>query len=255
MIQDWLWVQYTPGAGGKLLCALLQLSEKVHEWDQSIKSNLSQFIDKKIRITRKDHMQKEIHFPYDLHWYSRQLPFKRGEDLTHEQAQRLFETYNNISHGLILNMIWCKPYLPNWFTGRCISIINDKRSLPFLKNRRDALFYEWEENTVSFKRFIPEKCGNTRVAKMFSDHPELEKTYTDMTKFYNDQFYDHPEVKGLTKPPADPRVGLTVNLSDFWLSSGKDIARNINSKYSLDIDLDRADLLVEAWASHNKDFI
>jgi hypothetical protein len=44
-------------------------------------------------------------------------------------------------------------------------------------------------------------------------------------------------------------------LSDFCLCSGKDIARKINSKYNLDIDLDRADLLVDAWISHAKDFI
>ena len=255
MIQDWFWVQYTGGAGGKLLCALLQLSEKVHVWDESVKSNLSQFIDKRIRIDRHDHMKKEIHFPYDLHWYSRQLPFKRGDDLTNQQAQTLFDTYNNISHGLILNMLWVKPYLPNWFNGNCITIINDPRSLSFLRKRRDALFYEWEGNTVSFKRFIPEKCGNTRVAQMFSDHPELKKTYVDRKKFYQEHFYDHPEVIGLMEPKSDPRIGLTINLSDFWLGSGRNIARKINSKYGLGIDLDKADLLIDAWVRHNKDLI
>ena len=42
-------------------------------------------------------------------------------------------------------MHWCKPYLPNWFNGQALQIINDKESLEFLKKSRDAIFYEWKE--------------------------------------------------------------------------------------------------------------
>ena len=255
MIKDWVWCWYTPGAAGKLLCALMQISQKVHEWDHRIKTNLPQFIKDKIIVDPTDHLKYEINFPYDLFWYTRQLPFTRGDDLTTSQAQALYDAKNK-SYNKLLTMIWCKPYLPKWFDGRCINIVNDNDSLNFLRKRRDAIFYKWEDDKVFFKRFIPETCGsNTEVANRFKDHPTQSKRYKNKNDFYYDEFYNHAEVKGLQSCPPDNRVSLSINLSDVWKISGDIIADRINESLSLDIDRKKAKLLVDAWLENNSRFI
>ena len=254
LINDWLWCQYTPGAGGKLLCAMLQLSKKVDAWNDLIRSDINLFIETKIKISHETHMKNEIHFPYDLYWYTRQLPFKRGDDLSNNEAQKLFDIKNSV-YDKKLNMIWTKPYFPKWFTGQAITIINDNDSLEFLRRRRDRLFYKWEGNKVYFKRYNPETCGNTTVAKTFSDHPEQEKIYEDKTDFYNEQFYKDLTVNSLRKKPNDERVICHINLSDFWKLSGSQIATTLNETLDLEIDNSKADLLVESWIDNNKKFI
>ena len=254
LIKDWLWCQYTPGAGGKLLCAILQLSEKIDAWNDLLRSDFDLFIETKIKIDHDTHMKHEIKFPYDLYWYTRQLPFTRGDQLSIDEAQKLFDTKNGV-YDKKLNMPWTKPYFPKWFTGQAITIINDDDGLEFLRRRMDKLFFKWEGNKVYFKRFIPETCTNTKVANTFSDHPVQEKIYEDMNDFYNEQFYKDPTVSGLRTKPNDKRVVCDINLSDFWKLTGFQIATKLNEKFDLEIDVSKADLLVESWIDANKEFI
>ena len=135
----WIWCQYTPGAGGKMLCSMLQLSTKVHEWENNLRENWQKFVDSKIRISALTHMKDEPHWPYNLSWYTRQLPFSRGDDLTMKEVENLFNKNNRTYGDYYLTMHWNKPYFPKWFTGQVVSIINDRDAITFLKKRRDAI--------------------------------------------------------------------------------------------------------------------
>jgi hypothetical protein len=251
----WIWCQYTPGAGGKMLCSMLQLSTKVHPWYNNIRENFEEFIESKIKINPVTHMKDEPHWPYDLFWYTRQLPFTRGDDLSTQEAERLFKEKNRAYEDYFLVMNHCKPYFPDWFTGQAISIINDKNSLNFLKNRRDAIFYKSEGDTVYLKRFLSDYCGHSNIVSNFKDHPPTEKIFHSKEDFYKEEFYEHPEVFQMFEKNNDTRVKLYINLSDFWNIRGSDIATKINEAFDLDIDLKKANYLVDSWLKNNSKFL
>jgi hypothetical protein len=252
---QWIWCQYSPGAGGRMLCSMLQLSTKVHPWYNNIRENFEEFIESKIKVNHVTHMKDEPHWPYDLFWYTRQLPFTRGDKLSIQEAERLFKEKNRAYEEEFLTMGWAKPYFPDWFMGRAISIINDKDSLGFLKKRRDVIFYKWKDNTVYFKRFLPSDIPNSNIVSKFKDHPHTEKIFDSKDEFYKEEFYEHPEVFPLFEQSNDARVKLNINLSDFWNKSGSDIATKINEAFDLDIDLKKADYLLDCWSKHNLEFL
>jgi hypothetical protein len=255
LIKQWIWCQYTPGAGGKMLCSMLQLSKKVHPWYSNILDNFEEFVESKIKIDPVSHMKDEPHWPYDLSWYTRQLPFTRGDDLSIQEAERLFQEKNRVYDDQFLTMHWNKPYFPDWLTGQAISIINDKDGLNFLKNRRDAIFYKWKDNKVYFKRFLPSDIANGNFVKNFKDHPTTQKIFYSKEDFYKEEFYEHPEVFPLFEKSNDARVKLNINLSDFWNRSGSDIATEINEAFDLDINLKKADYLIDTWLKINIKFL
>ena len=74
--------------------------------------------------------------------------------LNTEHPEEIDAKENNKQYDQTLVMPWTKPYLPKWFKGKVIAIVNDPASMNFLKKRRDAIFYKWEGNTVFQKRFI-----------------------------------------------------------------------------------------------------
>jgi hypothetical protein len=251
----WIWCQYTPGAGGKMLCSMMQLSTKVHAWENDIKDNLHRFVDSKIRISPSTHMKDEPQWPYNLSWYTRQLPFSRGDDLTIKEVETLFNKNNRSYSDYYLTMNWCKPYFPEWFMGRVVSIINDTDAIKFLKKRRDDIFYMWDGDVVILKRFVPTHIYNPKLVNKFTDQPETEKTFKDKTIFYKKEFYEHPEVFPLFEKNNDPKVKLNINLSDFWNRSGSDIAKEINEVLGLDIDLEKANYLVDQWIISNQQYL
>ena len=255
-INKWIWCQYTPGAGGKMLCSMLQLSTKVHPWYDTIKENFEEFVESKIKIDSLTHMKYEPHYPYNLFWYTRQLPFTRGDDFTTQQAEQLFKEKNqNQNYNYFLTMHWTKPYFPKWFTGQAITIVNDKKSLDFLKKRRDAIFYKWDDNTVHFKRFLSNSVYQSNLTKIFKDNPAVKKTFNSKEEFYKEEFYNNPEVFSLLETNNDERVKLNINLSDFWNKSGSHIASQLNEAVNLDIDLKKADYLLDSWLKNNLKFL
>jgi hypothetical protein len=251
----WIWCQYTPGAGGKMLCSMLQLSTKVHEWENNLRENWQRFVDSKIRISALTHMKDEPHWPYNLSWYTRQLPFSRGDDLSIQEADRLFKEKNQACEDYYLTMHWNKPYFPEWFTGQVVSIINDKDAITFLKKRRDAIFYQWDGDVVLLKRFIPAHISNGKLVSKFRDQPQTEKIFKDKEEFYKEEFYEHPEVFHFFENNNDPKVKLNINLSNFWSRSGSAIAKEINEVFDLDIDLEKANYLVDQWVINNQQYL
>ena len=252
----WIWCQYTPGAGGKMLCSMLQLSTKVHPWYNDFRENFEEFLESKIKVNPITHMRDESYPPYNISWFTRQLPFTRGDNLSTQEVERLFKENNRVyKYDHLLTMHWHKPYFPEWFKGQSISIINDKDSLNFLKKRRDAIFYKWRDETVYLKRFLPVHIAHGNFANTFKDHPQTEKIFHSKEEFYKEEFYKDPEVFSLFEKNNDTRVKLNIDLSDFWNKSGSEIATKINEEFELDIDLKKADLLLDCWLEHNSAFL
>lgn len=253
--KDWIWCQYTPGAGGKMLCTMLQLSSKIHSWDKLVDLDFKKYVNKKIKINNETHMKNEPHFPYQLDWYTRQLPFKRGDDLSNKEVNNFFLKNNKSYNKNLLVMHWCKPYIPKWFKGRVLTIVNDKKSQNFLKKRRDSIFYEWQGNTVFHKRFIPNSIAHPHLTKKFKDNPTFKEEYKSKSTFYQKEFYNHPEVKLLTRKQTGKQIRLNINLSELFSKTGKEIATKINRAFDLDIDLNKAEYLLKVWVKNNKKFI
>ena len=251
--QDWIWCQYTPGSGGKTLLTLMQLSEKIHSWYDELDINFEQFVEERIMIDAEVHMQKEAQPPYHLSWYTRQLPFTRGDDLSDKEVERIFKE-NNKQYDQTLVMPWTKPYLPKWFKGKVIAIVNDPASMNFLKKRRDAIFYKWEGNTVFQKRFMPQHCANPHLATRFNDNPTYEEVFESKESFYDKEFYNHPEIKPLMQIQTDPRVVHNINLSDLLTKPGSEIATQFNNIFHLNINLKKADYLYKKWATNQMAF-
>lgn len=252
--KDWIWCQYTPGAGGKMLCTMLQLGTKVHSWDLLLDKDYKKYINKRIKIDPATHLKKEPHFPYNLDWYTRQLPFKRGDNLSSDEVNKLFLKNNQSYSNKILVMQWCKPYIPKWFQGRVITIVNDKKSQNFLKKRRNNIFYKWKGNTVFKKRFMASSITNKHLTKVFKDNPEFKKNYESKTSFYQKEFYNHPEFKPLRNKQTSKQHKCNINLSNLFSKTGREIAKKLNKNLNLDIDLDKADYLLKVWLKNNQRF-
>jgi len=248
---NWIWCQYTPGAGGKMLSTMLQLSQNVDSWHESIDTDFSKYVNEKIIIGKNKHMKNEPHFPYKLDWYTRQLPFTRGDNLTEEEVQKNFNKHNKSNLDKVLVMPWFKPYLPKWFKGRVLRILNDKHSMEWLKQRRDEIFYHWDGNTVYKKRWIPEEIANDNLATKFSDNPEWKEVFESKDIFYQKEFFQHPEVRLMCVHDSDPRIKLEINLSDLLNKDGDLMAIECNRAFGLDIDLPKAKYLLDSWRGNN----
>jgi len=259
-VHDWIWCQYTPGAGGKLICCLMQLDPTVHAWNQRLETDFKRFVREDLLVDHYQHMKLEPQHPYTMDFYTRQLPFTRGDNLNEDEAQELYEQKN--PNYLDLNRIvlpTCKPYIEKWFSGSVVSVLNDDDSLSFLKKRRDLIFYEWDKdnkNTVYLKRFLKKHIAHPHLAKRYA-HEEIQTSfeYSSMDDFYREQFYNHPEVKDLRTPPSDSRIKSYVNLSDLWKHGGAVVAKQLNQDLNLDIDLDKAEYMVNKWTNFNKEFL
>ena len=256
MYKKWIWIQYTPGAAGKLLCAVIQLSQNVDSWLSELDKDYKNFVNKRILIRANDHLKHEITWPYNIDFYARQLPFTRGDDLTSEQAEKIFKEKNKATEKHIVTP-WTKPYIVNWFKGKVVSIINDKKSIDFLKNRRDIIFYEWQGNTVLYKGNIKKYISKKRrhLIGKFYDDPIVEKVFNNKEEFYQDEFYNNPTVAGLMKNQTDKKVVLNVPLSSLWLGSLDELIQNLNEQLKIKIPTEKAKWLINAWVEHNKKFL
>lgn len=256
MYDKWIWIQYTPGAAGKLLCAVIQLSQNVDSWLPGLDNDYKNFVNNRILIKSNSHLKHEIMWPYNIDFYTRKLPFTRGDDLTSDQAEKIFKEKNKAIKKYIVTP-WTKPYIVDWFKGKIVAIINDKESINFLKNRRDTIFYEWQGNTVSYKALLRKYCPKERIHLLgkFKDDPLVEKVFKNKEDFYQDEFYNNPTVKGLTQNQTDNRVVLNVPLSSLWLGSLDELIQNLNEQLKIKIPTEKAKWLINSWVEHNKKFL
>ena len=83
---DWTWVAYSAGAAGKIICNIIQQSKQYDKWySKSETADLKRFCKTHMPQLNK-HLSKETNQPYKLNWYTRELPYTRGDSLSVKQV-------------------------------------------------------------------------------------------------------------------------------------------------------------------------
>jgi len=251
---NWLWIQYTPGAGGKFFASLSQLCENVDKWDNDLVDNTEVFTKERLLMSLEDRILLEPRFTYDLSYFTRQLPMTRGDDMTLEEANKKFYELNpsiRYDKNMHLETQWHKPYLPKWFDGKVITLDNDEKSMEWLRKRRDACFYKWEGDKVIHKRFHPQYIPGKQLAKKYFDTTTIEEHYTNKDDFYKKYFYQDPEVYGLIEPIKEYDKRLKINLSDLLYADTKDLLEPVCEFLQSTLDFEKARYIHELWKIQN----
>ncbi len=207
-----LWIQFTPGSGGRSMLICCTTSKAVGNWIEEPLPDPVKFATERFCVQNAtDHMNHEPITPYDIKWYTRNAIFDRGDDLTKEQAhENLLKCSLSRQHyeekQLIAN-VWQKPHIPNWASDeKIITIVADELSMPWLLERRRHVFYEWFDNEVHLLRYKPTKSPIGSHSKKYTP-VEYRYPYTDADTFMRWDI----EKETVTEGP-----GLNINLSS-WL--------------------------------------
>ena len=156
-----LWIQYTPGAGGRILLICCTTSDAVGNWINNPLPDPVEFALKHFCVQDSaNHMHSEPQTPYVTKWYTRNVIFDRGDDLTKQQVRTylLEDPYarKHLNENKLIANVWQKPYIPKWAQDeKIITVCVDEKSMSWLLNRRKELFYKWSKNTVELLRYSP----------------------------------------------------------------------------------------------------
>tara|TARA_S200000501_G_C20640410_1_gene662968 strand:- start:113 stop:868 length:756 start_codon:yes stop_codon:yes gene_type:complete len=187
-----LWVQYTPGSGGRMLLICCTSSDAVGDWIENPLPDPVEFTKKHFcSPVSNQHMSVEPQTPYDIGWYTRNEKWTRGDDLTHQEVDNFIDRDPiSVSHkGKYLANVWQKTYVPDWFRGqKLVTILNDPDSRAWLLQRRKEIFYEWNKNTVEHLRY--KVGGGAPIKSYYKLFPTTQHLfeYTDKDKFVLDEF-------------------------------------------------------------------
>ena len=230
-----LWIQYTPGAAGRALLVCCTTSDAVGDWIDLPLPDPYKFTNEHFCVTDvTEHMNTEPITPYNISWYTRNVLFNRGDNLTETEA------YNNLlrcplskkhydENKMIAN-VWHKPYVPTWANNiKVITICCDNKTMPWLLQRRKEVFYEWYENEVHLLRYKSAKAPIGNHAKLYEPIENIYP-YTDALSFVKEDM----QKEIITIGP-----GLNINLSTLlyedlestWDSIDEYIGEPINRKW------------------------
>ena len=256
LTSNWTWVTYASGAAGKMICHIIQQSKKYDKWyDDKETKDLDSFCMSTMPINLETHLRHEINQPYKLHWYSREMPYTRGDDLTVQEVNNNINTYNKNIHGKQLVLPFTKVVYPKWFAGKIVKIVNDAESLNFLKARRDEIFYKWiDDHKVNFLMRDPNYHDPKlrTLMKSFTDTPPNIVSYNSKEDFYNENFYHNKEILFYANPSSDQRVVAHINLSDIMKNNFELIIEQLQEGLQIDIDNSRAKIIFNHWQKQNK---
>jgi hypothetical protein len=188
---EWFWVQYTPGAAGRIILSCATTANSVGDWfDKDV--DPVEWCTKYFCQNADQHMKSEIKMPYKFDWYTRQLPFDRGDNLSNAEVLELVlqdpVANRHVSENKKLACQWNKPYLPQWFDGKALVVYCDKISEKWLLSRRKELFYEWKDSTVKLMRYRVEGIENKDMISKFTDGPATELDIKDPEQFLKDDY-------------------------------------------------------------------
>ena len=255
LTKNWTWVSYASGAAGKLICNLIQQSKKYDKWNKVSTADLDRFCKKTMPTKLERHLSKEINQPYKLHWYSRELPYTRGDNLTVKEVNNNIQTHNPQILNKHIVLPWTKNLYPKWFAGKIVQIVNDKDSLNFLKHRRDELFYKWiDDKHVNFLQRDP-KYHPKRIQKImesYKDTPPHIEYYQSKEHFHKHVFYNNEEIIRYSKKIKDKRIVAHINFSDIINNNLSAILRQLQDGLETKITKSRAKIILDNWQLQNQ---
>jgi hypothetical protein len=253
----WTWVSYTPGASGKLICNVIQQSKDFDNWYDVSTDKLKNYSAKVMPSKLHLHLQKEIQNDYKLFWYTRELPYTRGDNLKVNEVNKLISSHNNNLINKRIVTPWTKPYYPDWFAGSIVQIVNDKNSVEFLKQRRDQLFYKWvSKNKVKCLRYNTDHMNKSHVKffKSFDDAPSPYVKYNNKHDYWDQEFYNNVEVTKFKRKIKHQNLLCVIKLSDIINDNQNKIINNLETGLNITIDRTRAKIIFDSWQEQNKKF-
>lgn len=209
-IDNLLFVQYAPGAGGRFLIVCCTTSNRVANWLPVDLPDPVEFTTERFcNPIYSDHMKTEPKPPYSMGWFTRQYPFTRGDNLSRKQAEKLLLTdeviANELSHNRFIPEYYGKHYFPKWFNGKVITLVNDTQSDVWLLERRKRVFYMHKNNIVHKLRYMPNFITNSHIVKQYSDQPQTEFSCTDLDSFVKEDFTER----------MSEGQGINITLTDY----------------------------------------
>ena len=238
-----LWVQYTPGSGGRVLLICCTSSDAVGDWIDKPLPDPVEFTKKHFcSPVSNQHMQVEPQTPYDIGWYTRNQKWTRGDDLTHQEVDDFIDADPiAVGHkGKYLANVWQKTYVPDWFKGqKLVTIQNDPDSRAWLLQRRKEVFYEWNKTRVENLRY--KVGGGIPIKSYYKFFPATQSLfeYTDKDKFVLDEF---------NKENVDSQgEGVNLTLSTL-LNDNMDIVWDkIDNYLGKPIDREWCNKVIQTW--------
>ena len=238
-----LWVQYTPGAAGRILLISCTTSDAVGDWIDNPLPDPDVFARKHFCVPDSaDHMNNEPQTPYVTNWYTRNVIFDRGDTLTKEQVHTNLLadplSRKHLSENKLIANVYQKPYIPDWAQDeKIITICADEESMPWLLNRRKQVFYKWQSTTVELLRYSPTGGPVYPHAKNY-DPIQYIYEYTDKDQFVSwDMQKEH-----ITSGP-----GLNIKLSDLLRGDLNNIWDQIDEYLLQPIDRHWCNKLLNNW--------
>ena len=238
-----LWVQYTPGAGGRILLICCTTCENVGNWIDEPLPDPVKFATERFCVSDStEHMNNEPITPYDISWYTRNAIFDRGDNLSKEQANEYLIkcplSQQHLRENKLIANVWQKPYIPQWASDeKIITIVADEPSMPWLLERRRNVFYEWFETEVHLLRYKPTKSPIGNHSKKFSP-VEYRYAYTDADSFMRWDI----EKETVTEGP-----GLNINLSSWLYEDLEPIWDQIDKYLTKPINRSWCNALMNTW--------
>ncbi len=207
----WLMVKYPAGAGGIIILHCFSTAQNVVDWHG--KTDPIEFINKNFQL-QSGMLPIELEKPYSLSWFTRQLPFTRGLNLSKEEVniEAAKEKIVNeaMCNGLHIPFWYTRTVNPSWFDGLSFGISADDSSKNWLIKRRKMLFYKIENENIIDLRF-------------HHSDPSRKKFYLnfdfkdDPISIYKDKILDELVKEDFYKDKCDqPHIGdININLSDL----------------------------------------
>jgi hypothetical protein len=166
-MNNFVFVQYTSGSGGKAISCCIQTADTVGSWwhQRPAPTILASF-----HANDVNHVRQEPDASYKLGWLSRSYGIGKGDHLTKREVEHLLEKDSSVNSIIQNNKKLCIPWskkdLPVWFAGDLIQILNNESSLTWLAARRKKIFYvESDEGVIEVRydsRYHPKPERNDR---------------------------------------------------------------------------------------------
>ncbi len=256
LTNNWTWVAYSAGAAGKIICNIIQQSKQYDKWySKSDTADLDAFCKTHMPTKLDKHLSKETNQPYKLNWYTREMPYTRGDNLSVKQVNNYIVTHDPKIEGKKLVLPYTKTKYPKWFAGKIVQIVNDKDSIDFLRNRRDQIFYKWlDSNRVNFLQRDP-KYHPKRIQKImqsYKDTPPHIEYYQSKEHFHKHVFYNNEEIIRYSKKIKDKRIVAHINFSDIINNNLSAILRQLQDGLETKITKSRAKIILDNWQLQNQ---